>query len=156
MRSIILSIVLLLLSGQQVATKEYVDQHASAGGSIPPNANLPGSPTTTTQPPATNDTTIATTAFVQQEIKAATSIVLYSGLSVQGTHLAPGATEIGTLNVAGVRAGSSCTLTSGTLPPVGLMVVCSTSDGVITITRRNETTDSIDTTTGSYTGAVLQ
>jgi hypothetical protein len=101
---------------------------------------------------------VTTKGYVDTQVQAATTIILYTGLSVQGTHLASGATETGTLSVAGVKAATSCTQTpaSGTLPPVGLQVICSTTDGVITITRRNETTDPIDTPTQSYNGAVLQ
>jgi hypothetical protein len=101
---------------------------------------------------------VATKDYVQQQVKAATTIILYTGLTVQGSHLASGATETGTLPNTEVKAANSCTQTpaNGVLPPVGLMVVCSTTDGVITITRRNETTDPIDTPTQSYNGAVLQ
>ena len=101
---------------------------------------------------------VATKDYVQQQIKAATSIILYTGLTVQGSHLASGATETGTLSDPQVKAANSCTLTpaNGVLPPTGLLVVCMTTDGVITITRRNETTDPIDTPTQTYNGAVLQ
>ena len=165
MRAICLTLLLLpLTSGQHlqvIATKSYVDNAVANGngGAIPPNANLPGNPTTTTQPVGTNNTMIATTAFVHAELAKAQSIILYSGITIQGSSLASGASESGTFTDATAQEGKSCTAnpSDNSLPPIGIREYCRVmAGGVITVLRRNETSDSITTTTKTYAGAVLQ
>lgn len=164
MRLLVLTLMLLPLHGGNLdvyATKGYVDNAIAhgGGGTIPTDAHLPGNPTTTTQPTGTANDTIATTGFVQAELTKAQSIVLYSGVTVQGSTLASGATETGTHTDTSAQEGKSCTAapSDNSLPPVGIHEYCRVmAGGVITITRRNESSDPITTATKTYNGAVLQ
>lgn len=176
-----MKLLLLLVSipafAQVSATKNYVDAAISKTpppATIPKDAVLPGSPTTTTQPAGTNNTTVATTEYADQSasnvqkaaqaytdaaVTKASSILLYSGATIQGSQLASGQSETATVNVAGAKVGSSCTLspTDGSLPPQNIREFCRvTAAGVVTITRRNDTSDPIQTSTLTYSGAVLQ
>lgn len=146
---------------QVVATKTYVDNavaHGGGGGTIPNDAHLPGSPTTTTQASGTSNDTVATTAFVHGEVQAASSILLFSGVTINGSDLASGASETGTLAESKAKDGSACIASpsDSSVPAVGVREYCRVSAGVVTITRRNETSDAIHTETRTYNGAVFQ
>ena len=145
---------------QVVATKAYVDNKVSngSGGSIPNDAHLPGNPTTTTQASGTSNDTVATTAFVHGEVLAASSILIFSGISISGSELTSGASESGTLAESKAKDGAACMAspTDSSVPPLGVREYCRVSAGVITITRRNETSDTIHTQSHTYNGAVFQ
>lgn len=122
-----------------------------SGGLSADGATLSGTVTAPTQPVGTNNTTLATTAFVQNEIVADT-VTSFNGLTgaVQGVSAAVAGSGI---SVSGATGAVTITNTGVTRAVAGTGIGLDANTGTVTITNNGVT--SFNGLTGAVSGVTL-